>query len=976
MEISSNNGDSIMNQSESIFNLHKGLIPEIESVFTQHHSFARKARDNAQKMLFFFGLCLHTGKSKTNKIIDEYRAISIKKIMELTFWPDDHHSSVLEIMNKLAAEVDSDWTNSKKNLLKDKDKIESWLGNMGKKFIESGEKNKWRPLRADLLEIWNCHLELDLWRQIVNLEPLIKHSGKEADKYNRDWNVAHKRVEKFLAYEGSSVLHRLSRKIIPTRTSLPWKAIQVLRNVPAGIQKHLTIIIALGLSGYIVFGMEAVNSLIRNMGLWAAIPFGIALLPLVINKIFIWSKYAKRHIIPSWDVGGIPHRSWRKLAKEPDRFFERWPRSLAEPGIGFPKPKVLIDNLLNLVKRLFWGPKYILDVVIKGQIQRLIWYLLGWITGVIILYIWVSFKPDYTTYLTVFLIVIFLYALILIARLIDFWDYLEPKPIRFHLLLYAVIGIFALAVEWGRWFFILAFLGWSVWFTLRFFRRPGRPFRLVLAIIMFVISLGLIVGGKTLQQAAWKETADGYDWRNNIIWPIPGNDPVVVLAASGGGSRAALYTALTLEKLDKITVVCRKGNMASKCPFSEFLQAISSVSGGSLANAGYVARRLAGDLNLTNLKKAVSDDFILEILWGVLNPRSSRGDSLEKKWQGLKDLIRSCSTDGRKGKSDDNTPIWGKEGMALGGICLSHVARTWRQAVESEEKRVPFPMPIFNTATLDSHDVVITPLPKEYYISAKFGSDARNLKDKNLYKIHPLSTWVYYRDGIYGLEDLMGKSHDPLLSSAVRASANFPFGFPLVALETTRPLFLHPDWTERCKKTNLESYEQKTVYLTDGGALSNSGMWSLFRLLINRSDEGLIKRGVLLIIVDASKMDKPEDPDKKIRGLRSSISAQAPIGQYLHRTMFDLLEAVYGNGIAISQIDLDPQKKNIHTTWTLDSGTRGELEMIFEDQWSKMEESLLHKWEYLYSRSLSEQPQNFDPPKGLQLIDRDRPPMD
>ena len=47
-----------------------------------------------------------------------------------------------------------------------------------------------------------------------------------------------------------------------------------------------------------------------------------------------------------------------------------------------------------------------------------------------------------------------------------------------------------------------------------------------------------------------------------------------------------------------------------------------------------------------------------------------------------------------------------------------------------------------------------------------------------------------------------------------------------------------------------------------------------------------------------------------------------------------------------------------------------------KDQWSKIDGSLIKKWEYLYNRSLSEQPQNFDPPKGLQLMDRDRPPMD
>ena len=222
-------------------------------------------------------------------------------------------------------------------------------------------------------------------------------------------------------------------------------------------------------------------------------------------------------------------------------------------------------------------------------------------------------------------------------------------------------------------------------------------------------------------------------------------------------------------------------------------------------------------------------------------------------------------------------------------------------------------MPIFNTATIDGHDVVMTPLPKEYYTSSDFGIEARNLKEKNLYRKFPSSTWVYYRDRIYGLEDLMGESFDPLLSSAVRASANFPFGFPLVELETKRPLFLHPNWTERCKEPDWEVCEQKIVYLTDGGALSNSGMWSLFRLLMRQADKGLSRRGVLLIIVDASKMDEPEDPDKTYLGLRSTISAQAPIGQYLHRTMFDLLVAKYGNGIAVTQIDLDPQKTNIHT---------------------------------------------------------------
>lgn len=135
-------------------------------------------------------------------------------------------------------------------------------------------------------------------------------------------------------------------------------------------------------------------------------------------------------------------------------------------------------------------------------------------------------------------------------------------------------------------------------------------------------------------------------------------------------------------------------------------------------------------------------------------------------------------------------------------------------------------MPIFNTATLDGHDVVMTPLPKEYCTSSDFGIEARNLKEKNL-----------------------------------------------------------------C-------------------------------------------------------------------------------------TMFDLLVTKYGNGIAVTQIDLDPEKMNIHTTWAFDPGTREELKGIIEDQWSKRNKSLIDKWKYLCERARSGAPQDFEIPSGLQLIDRERPPKD
>ena len=81
--------------------------------------------------------------------------------------------------------------------------------------------------------------------------------------------------------------------------------------------------------------------------------------------------------------------------------------------------------------------------------------------------------------------------------------------------------------------------------------------------------------------------------------------------------------------------------------------------------------------------------------------------------------------------------------------------------------------------------------------------------------------WVYHRDAIYGLDDLL-PSFDPTLAKAIRASANFPFGFPVIRIKPNRDKQL-----EFSPKPH-----QEYIRLTDGGALSNSGLWSLSQLLL------------------------------------------------------------------------------------------------------------------------------------------------
>ena len=66
-----------------------------------------------------------------------------------------------------------------------------------------------------------------------------------------------------------------------------------------------------------------------------------------------------------------------------------------------------------------------------------------------------------------------------------------------------------------------------------------------------------------------------------------GEGPVVVVAASGGGSRAAIFTALTLEALER-TPLATDSAAGSTRNWADNIVLVSSVSGGSLAAAYWV----------------------------------------------------------------------------------------------------------------------------------------------------------------------------------------------------------------------------------------------------------------------------------------------------------------------------------------------------------------------------------------------------
>jgi len=338
----------------------------------------------------------------------------------------------------------------------------------------------------------------------------------------------------------------------------------------------------------------------------------------------------------------------------------------------------------------------------------------------------------------------------------------------------------------------------------------------------------------------------------------------------------------------------------------------------------YIARLLRGE-GVSDIEDAVSNDFLLPTLFGALSPFSSRGAELEKDWREM-----------------------GTGRPAMGDLSMSDLATAWTAAARSGAPLPPFPMPLFNTCSLDGHDVVVTPLSRELYTEA---SVAHWQRLRLLYDLRPsdLPTWVVDRDAIYGLEDLLPRANVSL-ASAVRASANFPFGFPLVTVETcSESLFLAP---ARDVPTAQVASRQAAaaagadepcphrarMHLTDGGVLSNSGMWSLFQLLTHAQTLATLRnRGVLLILVEASKMPEYQDDRRSLLTLYGTIGDKNPVAQNLHRMMFSMLRQLYGDRLAVVQLDLipraEPDSYNVCTTWALDPKSQQKLSESFERVW-------------------------------------------
>ncbi len=698
-------------------------------------------------------------------------------------------------------------------------------------------------------------------------------------------------------------------------------ALHWLPDVYGYFRKNLALIWGFLILLAVTLKVEAVNSLLHNEIYYNlpgfVLPLALLLVPLAISRV--WTRALRLQTppkVPFWDISGSAFRSFRRQALEPGRLINRWPRR-------------------SDLRR----------EIVKGQAVKLSVYALWWFAAFGLIY--GLHKKSYLgasgSSLTVFMVLSLCYAVLIVAHIVDLWEYLDPQPVRFLMLVASLGGLVFLLLGWGRGFFIVAFLLAAVGYFYGWFLDRESTLRLVLGIFFLVLAGANAVGWHTHDKAAWRDQGQGKRWDRLTVaeWPWPGSGPVVVLAASGGGSRAAIYTGLTLKRLNE-----------ERPEIARQLQAISSVSGGTLANAAYVARLLDLGNNryhqqarvaaLADFDKDLGQDFLFPTLMGALIPMMTRGESIEATWE--------------------------KEEVALGEHSLGELAAVWRQQ-RGASQDPPFPIPLFNSTTLDGHDLVLSPLKRNLYTWTEMEEEARDLQRSAYRKVDSTirtdeddpPTWVYYRDGIYALDDLL-PGFDPRLSQAVRASANFPFGFPLVRIKTTKPLFFNPKDNE---------LREKQVQLTDGGALSNSGMWSLYHLLTPDEPEKLAelkRRGVLLLVVEASKMPVYPNLEQSLNNLWSTIGDQGPVGQRLHRLMFEALGREYGDRIAIIQWDLISRESyNVLTSWALDEDSISNLGDSFEWSWGKERVDLMRAWHVLTGTEAG---------NGKPIISTQRPPLD
>ncbi len=404
-------------------------------------------------------------------------------------------------------------------------------------------------------------------------------------------------------------------------------------------------------------------------------------------------------------------------------------------------------------------------------------------------------------------------------------------------------------------------------------------------------------------------TSDWLDALDKRIDNIPPG-PLVLVAASGGGSRAALFTSLILQMmarepfpdLPEIAPTSQPGSTPRSPPgtWADHIAIISSVSGGSLASARFAFGDYNPAATVDNLKYTTQSELIHEAGASLLNMRNeaqaynnaggceskvTHADQLTAVVRqadcDMKNLLAAMDSIGEPSAATQHADVQSLVNAAfssrlademsmdfmapvLRGFVSPSASRgdglyhfwnhqfNWRNISQySEQANADQPLLLLNASDADTGQRVVAGFPplNAGFLPGAIGQSKLGLENTSS-EFMPVA-----------LSDFSTRPIDLSLARAVRVSSNFPFGFNVIELsDSSQPALVPADDSAKFRKLRL----------MDGGVVDNTGIDSLhavFKSLdvhAKRNPEGreavllnrIRGRGVIIVEIDSGAKPK------------------------------------------------------------------------------------------------------------------------
>lgn len=419
-------------------------------------------------------------------------------------------------------------------------------------------------------------------------------------------------------------------------------------------------------------------------------------------------------------------------------------------------------------------------------------------------------------------------------------------------------------------------------------------------------------------------TDDWFDQAFRRLEGMPAGEPVLFVAASGGGSRAAIWATWVLEALERTPLT---GGLSTPPPaevskvsesLADRVLFISAVSGGSVGSANVVFREGGATPDLVNTLLGQLEEAYRATARSAC--RDHQGEDNVRCRPGAPQLFEPTawpvnSTRADEVSSDFNAPAL--RGIVMPGVKRgASVGRFWEEHFQWNERfeararaarsagggsRRATPLLLVNSTEVHTGYRLVAgfpPLPP----GLLWSSGAPELQTRTHFQDERRFRGAVYWSEVDAEDSLSVRSVsdiDPFLKvpvhEAVRMSANFPWGFDLPRLNT--------DIETAGDRVAVES----EILVVDGGVLDNTGI-DTFAALIARLErlaappEGsaeeesspyrsrlsgraarlldeLSARGIILLEIDSgSKPDAPRAIDSAFASVLMPIHALSEAG--------------------------------------------------------------------------------------------------